>query len=276
NIKNDPNFDRVETGDTWNSVTYAPTTYQTKLTTLTRTFGIDEFKGMAIRPDIQSQPWYIVVGNDASSVYLWGNLETAIQPGMGYEIVDLKPPDRSAVVDAGDACSAPDVDFFNRGRLDNPNSNNLGFGPPWVDMGAIERPIGNSSLPQDLLTNCCNAGQVYGTHTYHYCPDQVGWGTAVFRCAQYGSYLVTMQDSTENTFVHGLQGSDNIWIGANDILEEGFFEWVSGEAWTFQTWNTGQPDNSNNEDCAEMINVSGRWQDTDCESTKAFVCEKPN
>jgi len=274
NIKSDPNFTVVEDGLTWTSVTYSESTYQTKLNVAPRNWDLSELKGMALRPSAQPFPWYIILENGVDSIYVWGDLSNDIQVGMTLAIVDLSPPDRSPVIDIGDACSAPAADMRSNSRIDDTDIPNDGVGPPWVDMGALEWQDGNVSHPTDLLSLCCGIAYSHDGHTYHVCPGQFAWGTAVFRCALYGSYLVTIGDSSENTFVNGI-ATTSIWIGANDIKKESFWEWITAENWTFETWDTGQPDNVDNEDCVEMKSTA-RWQDISCRFNRHFVCEKPN
>jgi hypothetical protein len=218
---------------------------------------------MAIRPNMANPSWYIIVDNASQDIFVWGDLTSTVPMGSQYMIVNLEPPDRSAVVDSADSCS---------GQAD-PNSADNGVGPPWVDMGALERQCCSTSFPSDMLGQCCGNAYTHGTSQYYICPGQVPWATAAFRCAQYDAHLVAIGDSAENSFVGSL--ITNIWLGANDIWEEGSFWWVTNEPWTYEIWDTDQPDNINNEDCLEMITTS-RWQDTSCEYNRAFVCEKPN
>jgi len=63
------------------------------------------------------------------------------------------------------------------------------------------------------------------------------------------------------------------WIGLNDLETEGTFKWVSGEPITYTRWATGEPNNLNNEDCAQLY-PDGTWNDKACSSPwYRYLCE---
>lgn len=62
-----------------------------------------------------------------------------------------------------------------------------------------------------------------------------------------GASLVTIQDDTENRFVHSI--SSQTWLGASDDREEGIWLWVTGEPMTYANWAEGEPDNCAAPDC---------------------------
>ncbi|MCB9233481.1 MAG: cadherin-like domain-containing protein [Bacteroidia bacterium] len=92
-------------------------------------------------------------------------------------------------------------------------------------------------------------------------------------------YLATITSSQENAFAAAkLQGIG--WIGASDAAVEGTWQWVTGpeagttfwiggpggSAVTYANWNTGEPNNSGNEDYGHMIlnpqiGIVGSWND---------------
>jgi len=274
NIKSDPNFSSLANGS-WAVISYSATAYQTSLSVLPRDWNMNEFKGMLLDPSPTAPGAYIIAGNDADSIFVWGDITDSVQPGDAFEVIDLTPPDRSPVIDVGDACSAPDTDMKGYHRMDDTSITNAGIGPPWVDMGALEWQDGDPSVPVDLLGTCCGNAYTLANHYYYVCPDALSWGVADFRCTIYGSYLVAISDATENTFVNSLL-SGTTWLGASDIREEDVFEWSNGEPWVYQRWEAGQPDNSNNEDCLEMRTINSSWRDGDCRLARPFICEKPN
>jgi gliding motility-associated-like protein len=91
-------------------------------------------------------------------------------------------------------------------------------------------------------------------------------------------YLATLT-TQEEAQLCGVQASGNGWIGGSDAAVEGVWRWMTGpEAgiifWnggpagsspTYAFWNTGEPNNQNNEDYAHItapgIGVPGSWND---------------
>lgn len=102
-----------------------------------------------------------------------------------------------------------------------------------------------------------------------------------------GGHLAVITSSAENSYVASLISSDS-WIGASDAGTEGNWVWVGGPDdgqmfWQgtatgsaqngyYNNWNGGEPNNSGNEDAAE-INVGGGWNDQGTGSTQDSVIE---
>ena len=75
----------------------------------------------------------------------------------------------------------------------------------------------------------------------------------------------------------GYRGADKyIWLGLNDIAEEGSFVWDSTQQPpSFTDWLEGEPnDRRNIEDCAMHMFLSGEeWNDTPCTSEMRSICQ---
>jgi len=66
-----------------------------------------------------------------------------------------------------------------------------------------------------------------------------------------------------------------IWIGLNDMDNEGQFKWSDGqELGKYTKWAKGEPnDHGNDEDCVVLeIKLDG-WNDRNCNEPLTFVCE---
>jgi uncharacterized delta-60 repeat protein len=96
-------------------------------------------------------------------------------------------------------------------------------------------------------------------------------------------HLATFTSQAEVDAVKNKFGTKNAWIGASDAATEGDWKWVAGlEAGTsfwsgaangtkvnnaFFNWNSGEPNDSNNEDYAQLNGHSGRWNDNSGNAT---------
>ena len=92
------------------------------------------------------------------------------------------------------------------------------------------------------------------------------------QCESDGAYLATPRSDAENDFIAGLLPSKNIWIGINDIDEEGKYVSVDGLDVSYTKWfpklsfwaPNGQPDNflnSNGMDEDGVSIIRSTWND---------------
>jgi Ca2+-binding RTX toxin-like protein len=85
-------------------------------------------------------------------------------------------------------------------------------------------------------------------HFYGLTGAAVNWSEAEAEAAALGGHLASIANLQEQqflnaTFLAGADASRVLWIGLNDAQSEGQFVWSSGEAVTFQNWNSGEPNN---------------------------------
>ena len=112
-----------------------------------------------------------------------------------------------------------------------------------------------------------------------------------------GGHLVTIRSALEQTDVQAAAGTNDVWIGASDVLGEGDWIWDAGpdngvQFWSgdgttggsvggeFSNWQSGEPDNldGTNEGDAAFLSGSdpaGRWSDGDINVPRAYVVESP-
>ena len=70
-------------------------------------------------------------------------------------------------------------------------------------------------------------------------------------------------------------GVTNIWLGGNDMEEEGVWIWTDCTPWEFTFWEPGEPNNwGGNENCLKFMYNS--WYDAPCNRFKAsaLLCSK--
>jgi len=93
-------------------------------------------------------------------------------------------------------------------------------------------------------------------------PDQT-WNKAESIAQDLGGHLVTINDAQENQWIVDNFGASRLWIGLNDVAQEGNFEWSSGEDVTYTNWFNGEPNNAGgNEDFVEInFGGAGKWND---------------
>ena len=112
--------------------------------------------------------------------------------------------------------------------------------------------------------------QNYNGHSYYRSTGSATWTTARTNCSNMGGHLVTITTSGEQSFLYGLWPSG--WIGLTDEVSEGTWRWVTGETYSYKNWNSGEPNNSGNEDYVQFVS-NGRWNDLNNNSSLPYVLE---
>ena len=131
----------------------------------------------------------------------------------------------------------------------------------WVDNIIVD------DVPVPILATATNPNN---GHPY-FLLGQSDFATAQAMALSLGGNLVSIDSAAENTWVvnefSNFGGtSRDLMIGLTDLNIEGTFEWVSGEALTYENWAAGEPNNNNgsggDEDYVE-ITPNGQWNDFD-------------
>lgn len=139
----------------------------------------------------------------------------------------------------------------------------------------------DTNIPEDALE--------FNGHTYKYYIESTDWYSAKEICNKYGGHLVTITSLEENTFLIDNLPNYNkafYWIGATDEKQEGLWQWVTDETFSFCNWSEDSPDNNGNKEhyagfMSEEKNYDGyptpigSWNDFQISSTddSGYICE---
>lgn len=127
-----------------------------------------------------------------------------------------------------------------------------GFGSGSFTVGAV--------APLVDVTNPVNGHRYIGLNV-------ASWAAAEATAQMFGGHLASIADQSENDFIHQNFGNyggttQRLWIGFNDITNEGAFVWPDGTPTNYTNWSGGEPNNAGSgEDVAEMFGVQGTWND---------------
>ena len=111
--------------------------------------------------------------------------------------------------------------------------------------------------------------KIYGAKNYD---------DAKAQCKSDGAYLAIPRSEAENDFIAGLIPNEHIWIGINDIANEGSYVAVDGRQVSWTKWDSGEPNNLDNEDGVEIRQgsvhqtIPKSWNDTLGSLSRKFVC----
>lgn len=101
------------------------------------------------------------------------------------------------------------------------------------------------------------------------------WRDGRDQCQAWGGDLAKVESAEENTLL-GEHSSQDMWLGASDVEDEGDFRWFDGDDVDPEgPWAPAQPDNfEGREDCMELRAMDDRWNDVPCVSQKFALCER--
>lgn len=125
--------------------------------------------------------------------------------------------------------------------------------------------------------------QTFNGHKYELYNISASWRQAYRFCEQKGGHLATVTSKSENDFIRSMANNASltnyIWLGGTDMANEGKWEWVTDEAFSYTNWNTNQPDNYGY--CEHYLHMyeDGKWNDytnSAGNSKTIFVCEYDN
>ncbi len=110
-------------------------------------------------------------------------------------------------------------------------------------------------IEQDMIS--------FNGHVYVLYAINTSWHSAKSFAEAKGGHLVTISNANEESvladFVSELSGS--IWIGLSDEANENQWQWVTGESFSYDNWNEGEPNDANDgEDYIEFYS-NGKWND---------------
>ncbi|MCX6929656.1 MAG: lectin-like protein, partial [Verrucomicrobia bacterium] len=101
--------------------------------------------------------------------------------------------------------------------------------------------------------------RTYGGHAYTITDSGSTWYAAEQQAQAFGGHLVAIDDSPENAFVYAAFGGyGNFWIGLSDEAQHGNYLWTTGEPFAYTNWDSGQPNNANNQDYI-VLRGGGVW-----------------
>ena len=109
------------------------------------------------------------------------------------------------------------------------------------------------------------------------CSDPLSWDDAQAACRLMSMDLAHIATQGDNDWVQAwanelLPGVD-VWLGGSDNAKEGVWVWTDGTTPDYANWAANEPNDDSNEDCLEL-RPDGRWNDTECDKRKPFVCRQ--
>ncbi|XP_052097170.1 perlucin-like protein [Mytilus californianus] len=116
----------------------------------------------------------------------------------------------------------------------------------------------------------------YQDHCYHFSQDSAPWYKAERLCRDFGGYLVKIDNSSENEWLHSKRQkkSHGYWIGLTDLIE-GEWRWsIDQSLATFKAWDSSAGSSGHSSNCVSFAGSVAKWFDTSCKSGYYYICER--
>ncbi|MES2386979.1 MAG: choice-of-anchor D domain-containing protein, partial [Bacteroidota bacterium] len=141
----------------------------------------------------------------------------------------------------------------------------------------VNNPFAGGVLP---ASEAGNFGQkyTYNGHNYYASTVLKNWTDARDYAQSIGAHLVSITDAAENAFVVQMVRDINaiVFIGGSDIRQTNNWEWVTGEAFTFSSWDFFQPDGFGIQDYIVIRPEYNFNWDNDLNLSYQFIIEYDN
>ncbi|XP_009467477.1 PREDICTED: FRAS1-related extracellular matrix protein 1-like [Nipponia nippon] len=136
-----------------------------------------------------------------------------------------------------------------------------------------------NSQSKEVSTKKCPSGWSYheGSCYFLVVNHKVTWNTAARACReQYLGSLASVANEQHMQWLWDFSGRKPFWIGLNDQVNPGHWEWNGGEPVTYINWRRGSyhfPKRGRN--CV-LVQKRGKWQATDCRKVKrnSYICSR--
>lgn len=110
----------------------------------------------------------------------------------------------------------------------------------------------------------------FNGHYYQVVTQKANYQQAELQCELKGAHLATITSKEEQDFIYSLTGKEDVWIGGE--YRNSNWTWVTGEAFAYTNWKSGQPSSPKKEKFLHFWNGKGEWDDT-ADKEQAYVME---
>ena len=144
---------------------------------------------------------------------------------------------------------------------------------------SLKKISGSECNRDKCVDSCGHDWEQNGDHCYFWSTDKKNWIDAEDFCQNEGGHLASVTTNATKQYVdEGLTnrtGLGDVYLGGNDIEEEGVWKWTDCTPWDVEFWNPGEPNNGGGiRDCLQHYQLQKTWDDDHCFNDKSFLCSK--
>nr|XP_057907722.1 neurocan core protein-like [Doryrhamphus excisus] len=144
------------------------------------------------------------------------------------------------------------------------------------------RPSEGKGKGKGKECRCPKGWTQYQDYCYIYQDYNRAFADAERVCQLFHGNLVSICDEVENAVIlqlirdHNDGNLTDTWIGLHDTLEEGDYLWTDGTFLRFDDFGVlPTPPEADGNDCVEIEDFDGRWDDDNCTDLNPYVCIRP-
>lgn len=140
-----------------------------------------------------------------------------------------------------------------------------------------------SFAPSSDVT-CPDDWEMHKDKCYNTAVPRQDYASCLAYCTNLGATLPCVMNEAENNYVSGIHFTNDggvqfgLFLGLNDIVTEGSFEWQAGCTSTYTNYLWDEPNNYpglGGEDCVTMMTTGTTlWNDINCNTVAFCACEK--
>ncbi|XP_077977673.1 C-type lectin lectoxin-Lio2-like [Glandiceps talaboti] len=139
----------------------------------------------------------------------------------------------------------------------------------------LGRSNGIAIYEDPISAASCDSGYfAYDGYCYRFYSTEKDWHDALDYCRRdsYDSDLAAIHSPGQQTFIEGIIGDNDAWIGFHDNFSQNNYYWSNWECIEYTNWAPGEP-SSSNERCVEIRqNKDRKWNDEGCSNNNGYVC----
>ncbi|WCJ60887.1 FG-GAP-like repeat-containing protein [Fontisphaera persica] len=111
-----------------------------------------------------------------------------------------------------------------------------------------------------------------GSSVYLLTDNSGSWDEAQAAAQAVGGNLATVNDAAENQWLwDAFKNYGDLWIGLNDKMAEGAFQWASGQPYAYTNWMSGRPNNNGGAYGVFLDDSTGQWSDSTSTSLRGII-----
>uniref|UniRef100_A0A3B1JDU4 C-type lectin domain-containing protein n=1 Tax=Astyanax mexicanus TaxID=7994 RepID=A0A3B1JDU4_ASTMX len=137
----------------------------------------------------------------------------------------------------------------------------------WLTLSLASAPSKQQKAPQNLV-------YLYDKREYVFINNKKTWSEAQSYCREHYTDMASVRNENEREMVYAAGKDNHFWIGLSKDINN-TWKWSDQSSSSFRYWNSNQPDNTYNTNCAAAsVKDQGQWHNIECGEQRPFICHE--